>query len=172
MRTEAGFSFVELMVVIALIGILSAISLPSFLRTLPEKRLKNAARNLYADMQKARLLAVRKNKKVPVKFITSVSPGYYYFDDNDNKKWDSWEFKRNLSEYGGIDYGRGKVIKRWDNESFTALATNITFGVTGTANQGTTYLHNQNQDVCYSITTTAYGTVKVRRFNGTSWDKD
>ncbi|MCI5135937.1 MAG: prepilin-type N-terminal cleavage/methylation domain-containing protein, partial [Candidatus Electrothrix sp. AW2] len=38
-----GFSFVELMVVIALIGLLSAIGLPSLLRSLPEKRLQNAA---------------------------------------------------------------------------------------------------------------------------------
>jgi len=172
LSAELGFSFVELMVVVALISMLSAIALPSLLRGLPEKRLKAAARNLYADMQRARLLAVKKGKKVPVKFITSISPGYYYFDENDNKKWDTGEYRRDLLDYGGIDYGRGKVTKRWDNETFTALATNITFGATGTANQGTTYFDNQNHDVCYAVTTTVYGMVKIRRFNGSSWDND
>ncbi len=162
----------ELMVVIALIGILSVVAAPNLLRGLPEKRLKAAARTLYADMQRARMLSVRSNKKVPVKFITFVRPGYYYFDLNDNKKWDAGEFRRELAEYAGVDYGRGRVAKRWDGESFTELATNITFGVTGTANQGTTYLDSQNHDVCYTVTTTSYGSVKIRRFNGSTWDKD
>ncbi|WP_417913953.1 GspH/FimT family pseudopilin [Candidatus Electronema sp. JM] len=169
---DLGFSFVELMVVIALISALSAIGLPSFLSGLPEQRLKSAARTLYADMQRARLLAVKNNAESRVKFVTSAQPGYYYFDDNDNKKWDAGEFKRELAEYSGVNYGRGKVVKRWDKENFTALATNITFGKTGTANPGTTYLDDQNHDVCYAVTTTTYGMVKIRRFNGVSWDND
>lgn len=169
---DSGFSFVELMVVMALIGALSAVAVPNFLRAMPEKRLKAAARNLYADMQRARLLAVKKHKKIPVKFVTSAIPGYYYFDENDNKKWDAGEYRQELRDYGGIDYGRGKATKKWDNETFTALATNITFGATGTANQGSTYFDNQNHDVCYAVTTTTYGMVKIRRFNGVSWDSD
>jgi type IV fimbrial biogenesis protein FimT len=171
LKDEAGFSFVELMVVIAIIGTLSAVAVPSFLRSLPEKRLKAAARNLYADMQRARLLAVKKNKKVRVMFVTAVSPGYYYFDLNDNKKWDAGEFRRNLSEYSGVDYGSGKAVKKWDGKTFSALATNISFMAKGTANSGTTYLHDQNKDVCYAVTTTDYGNIKIRRFNGVSWDK-
>lgn len=172
LKDETGFSLLELMIVIAIIGILSAIAAPSFLRSLPEKRLKSAARNLYADMQRARLLAVRKNKKIRVIFVTAVSPGYYYFDENANSKFDAGEFRRNLSDYSGVDYGRGKILKRWDGETFLNLATNISFMAKGTANSGTTYLHNQNKDVCYAVTTTDYGNIKTRRFNGVSWDKN
>ena len=171
LEDEAAFSFVELMVVIAIIGALSAVAVPSFLRSLPEKRLKAAARNLYADMQRARLLAVKKNKKIRVMFMTAVSPGYYYFDENWNSKWDAGEFRRNLSDYSGVDYGSGKAVKKWDGKTFSALATNISFMAKGTANSGTTYLHNQNKDICYAVTTTDYGNIKIRRFNGVSWDE-
>lgn len=172
LKDKAGFSLVELMVLIVIIGVLSAVAAPSFLRSLPEKRLKAAARNLYADMQRARLLAVKKNKKIRVMFVTTVSPGYYYFDENKNSKWDAGEFRRNLSDYSGVDYGSGKAAKKWDGKVFSALATNISFMAKGTANSGTTYLHNQNKDVlCYAVTTTDYGNIKIRRFNGVSWDK-
>ncbi len=172
LKDETGFSLVELMIVIAIIGILSVIAAPSFLRSLPEKRLKAAARNLYADMQRARLLAVRKNKKIRVIFVTAVSPGYYYFDENGNSKLDAAEFQRNLSDYSGIDYGSGKAVKKWDGETFSKLATSVSFMAKGTANSGTTYLHNQNKDVCYAVTTTDYGNIKIRRFNGVFWDKN
>ncbi|MCW5199375.1 prepilin-type N-terminal cleavage/methylation domain-containing protein, partial [Desulfobulbus sp. F1] len=83
-KNTAGFSFVELMVVIALIGMLSAIALPSLLGSLSEKRLKNAARNLYSDMQRARLQAVKKNKKLFVRFSDGAGNknDFYYFDEN------------------------------------------------------------------------------------------
>jgi type IV fimbrial biogenesis protein FimT len=174
MRNDAGFSFAELMVVIALVGVLSAIAVPNLLRNLPERHLRGAARNLYADMQKARLLALKENRKMQVRFETDVSPGYYYFDSNGNSKWDSIEFRRNLSDYGGgaVDYGKGKAVKKWDGNAIGVnVATNISFMPTGTANLGTTYLHNQNKDTCYAVTTTNFGHVKIRKFNGTSWEK-
>ncbi len=184
-RDRSGFSFAELMVVIALIGILSAIALPSFLRGLPEKRLKNAARNLYADMQRARMLAVQQNRSIPVRF--NLSGNFYYFDESNKtdpgyEKWDNDEFRRDLSEAGAVSFGFGKATKNWDNdplptspapdETASPLNDRITFGSTGTASSRSVFLQNENKNVCYAITVTNYGFVNIRMFNGTVWDKD
>ncbi|RWX45043.1 prepilin-type N-terminal cleavage/methylation domain-containing protein, partial [Candidatus Electrothrix marina] len=113
-KAVKGFSLVELMLVIALLGVLSVISVPGFLRNLPEKRLKNAARNLHADLQRARLWAVNENKKITVRF--NEAEGYYYIDDDlkgeaGYKVWDTNELRRNLTDYGGVVYGKGAAVK-------------------------------------------------------------
>jgi type IV fimbrial biogenesis protein FimT len=176
-KDSSGFSFMELMVVIAMIGILSAVALPGLLRALPEQRLKNAARNLYADMQRARLLAVRENRPISVRF--NNGDNFYYFDDNDDSGFTAGEFRRNLSEDGDVSFGKGKAIKDWENPANnlpTSPTDNIVFSSTGEAafDSGLTrsiiLLQNQNQDVSYAVITKQFGSVQIRRFNGTKWD--
>ncbi len=174
-KNISGFSLAELMVVVALIGILSAVALPSLLRSLPEQSMKNAARNLYADMQRARMLAVKENKDVHVRFNAdenNAANNFYYFDTDDNKSYTAGEFRRNLSEDGDVSFGKGSATKNWNKDDINVTIYNITFSPTGSANQqGSTYIQNKNKDVCYAITTTRHGTVKIRRFDGSDWDQ-
>jgi type IV fimbrial biogenesis protein FimT len=168
-KDSSGFSFMELMVVIAMIGILSAVALPGLLRALPEQRLKNAARNLYADMQRARLLAVKENRKVHVRFDTTGN--FYYFDDDEISGYTAGQFRRNLSEDGDVTFGKGKAEKNWNGDDITIIQRDIVFNPTGTAGpQGPTYLQNKNENICYVVSVYDYGAVKIRRFNGTKWD--
>ncbi|CAK8719193.1 hypothetical protein GCAAIG_08660 [Candidatus Electronema halotolerans] len=159
-KDSSGFSLMELMVVIAMIGILSAVALPGILHALPEQRLKNAARNLYADMQRARMLAVKENKRMYVKFSGSdtadAADDFYYCVDDTKKGPENAVFRRNLSEDGDVSFGK---------------TNNISFGPTGSAGTGSTYLKNQNQDVCYVIITTRHGHVRIdRKETGCLWN--
>ncbi len=171
----AGFSLVELLVVIAVIGVLSAVSLPSLLRSLPEKHLKAAARILYADLQRARLLAVKENRSARVRFQAEAVADYYYFDDNNSKDWNAGESRRNVSEQGDVRYGCGSAKKNWNGDEipFSGLPQDqrVTFSSVGTCDSRSMYLHSRSGKVCYAVTTTDYGMVKIRRFNGVSWDK-
>ncbi|MCI5222096.1 MAG: prepilin-type N-terminal cleavage/methylation domain-containing protein [Candidatus Electrothrix sp. AR4] len=174
-KDTSGFSFMELMIVIALIGILSAISVPNFLKNLPEKRLKNAARNLYADMQKVRLLAVKGNRNIALRF--NIDDAYYYIDKDKKdetgyKVWNADESRRDLSDYGGIAFGKGAAKKNWNKSEINSVVpiNDINFKLIGTATPASVYLQNQDQNISYAITTTNYGTVKLRRFSGTSWE--
>ncbi|MDU9048036.1 MAG: prepilin-type N-terminal cleavage/methylation domain-containing protein [Candidatus Electrothrix sp. Rat3] len=175
-KVVQGFSLVELMLVIALLGVLSAISIPVFVRSLPEYRLKNATRNLYADLQKARLLAVKKNMKMVVRF--HEAEGFYYIDEDKKgaagyKEWNPDEMRGDLADYGGVIYGWGSAVKNWNNKLIKHAVpyNDISFKVTGTATPASIYLQYQSENVItYAVTTTNYGTVKVRRFSGSSWE--
>jgi type IV fimbrial biogenesis protein FimT len=166
-----GFSFVELMVVIALIGILSAIVLPGLLGNMPEKRLKSAARNLYGDLQKARLLAVKENNSVTVTFNTGA--GQYSYTNGGAAVTES------LADYGAVRYGcsiaPGNTWREADGEPNNGIPAagvtgEITFSNLGVANPEDIYLQSDNdQTVCYAVSVSMLGAVKIYRYNGSAW---
>ncbi|WP_446009227.1 GspH/FimT family pseudopilin [Candidatus Electrothrix sp.] len=176
-----GFSFYELMIVIAIIGILSAIALPSFLRSLPEKRLKNAARNLYVDLQKARLLAVKENTNITFTFDTAA--GQYIFPDGGTMVTES------LTDYGAVRYGCDIATNDWNGDALGATTKTtftddtVRFGTTGavemddgtgtfqllTQEEGAALQSENDQTVCYAATVSRFGSVKIYRYNGSAW---
>ncbi len=70
---KAGFTMVELMIVIAVIAILSAIAVPNIINWLPNYRAKAAARDMISNFQKAKMEAVKRNTDVVIQF----TPGAY-----------------------------------------------------------------------------------------------
>ncbi len=78
-----GFTLAELMVVIAIIGITTAIAIPYFVGQMPRYRLNGAARQVMGDLMWARMEAVSQNRKVKV-FFLSNNHEYKICDDADN----------------------------------------------------------------------------------------
>ena len=74
---HSGFSMTEIMVALAIIGILVKIVLPNFLSWLPVLKLSGAARQIATDLQLARVQAISKNASQVVTFDTSA--GSYTF---------------------------------------------------------------------------------------------
>ncbi len=69
---------IELMIVLAIMGILSAIAAPNFMRYMAERRLNGAARMVMSDLMNARMLAVTLTRNVQVTFSTSANASYTY----------------------------------------------------------------------------------------------
>lgn len=70
MRSNNGFTLIELMVTIAIMAIIAVIAAPALQGFVDKTRLKGATDRLYADMQFARSEAVKRNSNVSISFST------------------------------------------------------------------------------------------------------
>ena len=124
---RTGFTLLELMIIIAVIGILSAIAIPSFLSMLPGMRLNGAARMVAGDLMAARMKAVKLNMTTQVFFDDN---GFQYRICNDTT----------ADTNTTVDDGEGDVVQRnlQDGRKYhdVTFASNIDpiFTPRGTAN--------------------------------------
>ena len=79
MNKDAGFSLMELMVVIMIIAIMAAITVPNVGTWVQNHRLSSTARDIYSMLQMSRLRAAKENANVAFSFNSS---GYSAFVDN------------------------------------------------------------------------------------------
>ena len=70
-----GFSLIELMVIVAVLGVIAAVAAPSLMKYIPNWRLKNAATDLFSDLQLSRTTAIKESSTCTVTF--SLSPDGY-----------------------------------------------------------------------------------------------
>ena len=96
MEKKAGFTLVEVMIVVAVFGIMAAIAIPAFMSLLPGMRLNGAARQVAGDLMAARMKAVKLNQRTKVFFDNSSQ--YRICDDDDNN--------------ATVDSGEGDVVTR------------------------------------------------------------
>jgi len=79
MKKQDGFTMYELLMVIAILAVLATIAVPNIISWRPQAKLRGASNNLRADLQMARLSALREKAIVSVVF---TSTGYSIFFDN------------------------------------------------------------------------------------------
>ena len=80
MKKNSGFTLMEMMIVIAIIGITAAIAIPNVISYLPKHRLNGGARDVYSAMQYARLKAVKERTPVSINFNPGAN-SFTVFDD-------------------------------------------------------------------------------------------
>lgn len=73
MRRNDGFSLVELMIAVVLLGILAAIAMPSFSTFIRSAQIRTAAENLQAGLNLARAEALRRNARVSFWMVSNLT---------------------------------------------------------------------------------------------------
>ena len=153
MQKRSGFTLIELTIVIVLLAILAAVSVPNFLSWLPKYRLKSAARDLYSNLQLAKMSAIKANKNCRVN----------YFKNPDRYTVDLLNKTIRLS-----DYKSGITFHGPNNQTF-AVPT-ITFNSRGSSNSGYAYLTNSGNTAYYRVGPLTSGAIKLQQWSGgISW---
>jgi type IV fimbrial biogenesis protein FimT len=94
-RRDSGFTAFEVAVTLAIIALLAAMSMPSFLKWLQGHRLRGAAINLVADLEMAKIRAMREGAFVTLQLTSNA---YTIFLDDGNGGGVAGDMLRNGGE--------------------------------------------------------------------------
>jgi len=72
MQKQAGFTVLEMVIVVAVLGILASVAVPNFMGWTPRYKLKSAVMEVAASLQYARMRAIKEDQNCTVTFDTAA----------------------------------------------------------------------------------------------------
>jgi len=147
-KNEKGFTLTELFIVIAIIAVTGTVAAPNLIAWRDNTRTGSAARDLYTDLQQAKIKAVETSKYCA---ISLDNTSYAVFlDENKNLQLDSGEeivVKKYWSEYGttilDTAEGGGDGLTLSNPDNCIAFASNgLPLDNTGSLGSGAIFLTN------------------------------
>lgn len=150
-----GFTLVEMMVVIAIISIVSAIVFSGLSKWVPNYRLKGAAQELHAAMQRAKSMAISSNRNVGIEFTKVACPpeggGYRMFIDDGGPDGTGTSKDNTMNgtetSFYSVNLTAGVCLSAttFTNDRVGFTARGITFGGTGSATLGHVKIPNTRE---------------------------
>ncbi len=156
MKKAGGFTIFELLIVIAIIAVMSAIVTPNIISWQNNAKLRGAAGNLKADLEMAKVNAIKENNFVAIKFQGNAYEVFVDNSDDGTRDADETLLKtRTLPAGVSFDFSHPD----WSFASHVAK-----FNGRGTADKGTAILTNTKGDEKH-IKVETLGRIWVRKLN-------
>ncbi|MDX2481081.1 MAG: GspH/FimT family pseudopilin, partial [Desulfuromusa sp.] len=167
----------EVLIVVGMIGVLSAIAIPSYIGWLPNSKLKSATREMYSTLQKARALAVKTNRDTAVIFDPANNK-YDLCDDWVAGACAGSAQTMDIATLGyGVGCGHGNATTPvpggafpGDDVSYSAPVNVATFNSRGLGNAGYVYLDHQNNTTTYAVGSLSSGSIRILKWQGGAWE--
>jgi prepilin-type N-terminal cleavage/methylation domain-containing protein len=87
LKNRKGFTLAELAVTLSILSIMTAISVPSYISWLPKHRLQTSVRQIYDDMNLAKIRAVKDNTVAVIIFYPASNDYEIFLDASDPLNW-------------------------------------------------------------------------------------
>lgn len=181
-----GFTMLELLIVIAVIGITAAMGFPTFMAQRDQARIKRAGRDLVSHFQMARINAMRDGRTWVVSFDTAGNK-YSLIHAGDDGVLDTEDDVKvkelNLADYGDVSFGIGEIVEinesdlkarpgatssPEDGVSFSG--NRVQFRSDGRSESGTVYVVNGKGQTFAVGSISRTGRIKVWADYGQGWE--
>jgi prepilin-type N-terminal cleavage/methylation domain-containing protein len=143
-KTDLGFSLIELMVVIVMIGVLLGCSFVSLQHGMPGHGLRAASTDLASELRLARQKAVTENNNYTVTFNASAQTYTIWDDDGSDGYHSAGEEVRVVALAEGVVFGTINI----------GASNMVTFRANGSANSSGYVELRNNSDIARRVTIT------------------
>ncbi len=162
-RSEAGYTLLEMMIALAIVGMLTTLAVTNYSEQIPHQQLRDTSANLVAQLRLARQKAISRGTKETILF----RPDVRQYDN-------SFLGVQTLPSH--VRFGSSSNVKKAPNkdskipmDGISFIGDSATFGSDGTSEMGTIYLTNsKNESVAIAVNIT--GRIRKYLWNGHDWE--